>query len=118
MNVTGIDAVYYIVKDLKKETEFYTTLLGAAPTMSMPGSVSEWTFADGNSFGLYESESVGDTRSGTAMFAVADVAAAVAEGKKLGVTFHEGGAVTDTPACHMAFGEDPEGHQFLLHKRK
>jgi len=118
MDVAGLDAVYYIVKDLDKETEFYTSLLGAAPAMNVPGSVSEWTFADGNSFGLYESATVGDSRSGSAMFAVADVAAAVAEGKKLGITFHEGGAVTDTPACHMAFGEDPEGNQFVLHKRK
>ena len=52
------------------------------------------------------------------MFAVDDVAQAVGAAKARGVKFHDNGEVTDTPACHMAFGEDPEGNQFIMHHRK
>ncbi len=130
MKVTGIDATYYTVRDVAAQTTFYTGLLGSDPALTWPGRLAEWTFDDGNAFGLYqigsegEGESAGDANaqnrssSGSAMFAVADVAKAVAEGKARGVKFHENGEITDTPACHMAFGEDPEGNQFILHHRK
>ena len=117
MKVTGIDATYYTVQDLGKETKFYTELLGAPPETAMEGRLSEWSFQDGTSFGLYKTEGTPGV-GGAAMFAVADVGKAVEEGKQRGVKFHEGGEVTDTPVCHMAFGEDPEGHQFILHMRK
>jgi predicted enzyme related to lactoylglutathione lyase len=116
MKVKGIDATYYTVKDLGKSTKFYTDLLGADPTMHMENFVSEWTFDDGATFGLYQT----DEGSPSAMFAVPDVAAAVSAAKSHGAKIHGHGGdeVTDTPVCHMAFGEDPEGNQFILHKRK
>jgi len=116
MKVQGIDATYYTVKDLPKATKFYSELLGAEPTMHMPDFVSEWTFGGGETFGLYQSKE--GSPGGSAMFAVDDVGKAVSEAKARGVHFHENGDVTDTPACHMAFGEDAEGNQFILHKRK
>lgn len=121
MKVSGIDAIYYTVKDVGAETTFYAGLLGADPDTTWEGQLSEWTFADGNSFGLYQTEGhdgLGGGRNGSAMFAVEDVAKAVEEGKARGVKFHGDGEITDTPACHMAFGEDPEGNQFILHHRK
>ncbi len=121
MQVTGIDAVYYTVQNVGAQTKFYTDLLGAEPAMTWPDRLSEWNFADGNSFGLYQTEGhegAGGGRNGSAMFAVADVAKAVEDGKARGVKFHENGEITDTPVCHMAFGEDPEGNQFILHHRK
>ena len=119
MTVTGIDAIYYTVKDVATTTKFYTDLLGAEPAMTWPGKLAEWTFTDGNSFGLYGMEGEGGSggRNGSAMFAVADVAKAMADAKARGVKFHDD-EITDTPACHMAFGEDPEGNQFILHHRK
>lgn len=117
--VTGIDAVYYTVNDLDGEVTFYTELLGAAPAAQMPGRLAEWTFADGNSFGLYKTgEEKPTPHGGSAMFAVSDVSKAAQEALARGVRMHDGGEVTDTPNCHMAFGEDPEGHQFILHMRK
>jgi len=116
MKVSGIDATYYTVKDLSKATKFYSDLLGSEPTMHAPDFVSEWTFGGGETLGLYQSKE--GSPGGSAMFAVDDVAGAVAEGKSRGVKFHQDGEVTDTPGCHMAFGEDPEGNQFILHKRK
>ncbi len=83
------------------------------------GPVSEWTFADGSSFGLYAmGERAEKGTSGSALFAVPDVAAAVARAKTAGVKFGEDGEITDTPGCHMAFGEDNEGNHFILHARK
>jgi len=117
MNITGIDASYYIVKDIDATTKFYTQLFGEEPAMRQ-GPVSEWTFADGTTFGLYASEQAEVGTSGNALFAVPDVAAAVAKAKADGVKFGEDGAITDTPVCHMAFGEDNEGNQFILHMRK
>ena len=52
------------------------------------------------------------------MFAVDDVARTVAAAMARGVKFVDNGGITDTPACHMAFGEDPEGNQFIIHHRK
>jgi len=100
---------------------FYAELLGAAPDMTWPGRLAEWTFGDGNSFGLYggaEAEGMVGGSSGSVMFAVDDVAQAVSAAKGRGVTFQDNGDITDTPFCHMAFGEDPEGNQFILHHRK
>ncbi len=114
MTVTGMDAVYYTAKDLAALTKFYTGLLGAEPTMSM-GPIAEWTFGDGASFGLYGTAE--GSPGGSAMFAVDDVAKAMADAKARGVKFHDD-EITDTPVCHMAFGEDPEGNQFILHHRK
>jgi predicted enzyme related to lactoylglutathione lyase len=116
MNVSGIDATYYVVTDIDSTTKFYTQLLGADPAMRQ-GPVSEWTFDDGSSFGLYQTEGTAGS-NGSALFAVADVAAAVAKAKGDGITFHQDGEITDTPVCQMAFGEDNEGNQFILHMRK
>ena len=116
MNVTGIDATYYVVADIDGTTKFCTQLLGAEPE-TRQGPVSEWTFSDGSSFGLYQTQGTKGS-NGSAIFAVPDVAAAVAQAKGDGVKFHKDGEITDTPVCHMAFGEDNEGNQFILHKRK
>ena len=116
--VTGIDASYYTVKDLDRATKFYTKLFGTNPTVTFPDMTCEWSFANGETFGLYkppERESEFHASSGV-MFAVADVASAVEASKAYGASFH--GDVEDTPVCHMAFGMDTEGNGFILHRRK
>ena len=118
MRVTGIDATYYTVKDTAALTAFYSQLLGADPDVVMAGRLAEWTFDDGTSFGLYGSADATGGGNGSAMFAVADVAQAVEAARKRGVHFHDQGEVTDTPVCQMAFGQDPEGNQFIVHARK
>jgi len=118
VKVKGIDATYYTVTDLNRATKFYSGLLGTEPTMHMPDFVSEWTFGGGETFGLYQTTADHFAPGGSAMFAVDDVAQAVKEAQAQSVNMHGNGDITDTPACHMAFGEDPEGNQFILHKRK
>jgi len=119
LSVHGIDATYYMAKDLAKATAFYNDLLGMEPSVHFPGSVSEYTFPGGETFGLYQPTTVDSFyTSGGVMFAVDDVAAFVKAAAGRGVTFDAGGEVSDTPVCHMAFGTDPEGNHFIVHKRK
>jgi predicted enzyme related to lactoylglutathione lyase len=116
VGITGIDATYYLVKDLDRATTFYTSLLGAEPSMHVPKTVSEWTFAGGETFGIYQPEKEADWNpSGGILFHVGDIAASIEACKALGVTF---GGTEDTPMCHMAFGDDPEGNHFILHQLK
>lgn len=117
MTVRGIDATYYTVSDLERSTKFYTELLGSEPAITIAGFVSEWTFADGSSFGLHHSPGYEGGRRGSVMFAVEDAAAAMAEAKQRGVRF-EDDDVTETPVCKMVFGRDPDDNQFILHQHK
>ena len=114
--VHGIDATYYLTKNLSDSTKFYGELLGMEPSMHMEDFVSEFTFPGGETFGLYKAGEF--STSGGVMFAVDDVAAFVAEAKARGVKFDGDGEITDTPGCHMAFGTDPEGNGFIIHHRK
>lgn len=117
--VTGIDATYYTVQDLPGCSSFYSKLFGQEPTVSVPDFFTEWTFDDGSSFGLYKSEQKPSSRSGSAMFRVADVAQAADHLKEMSALVQHGEeAYGDFPTCYMAFGNDPEGNQFIIHKRK
>jgi predicted enzyme related to lactoylglutathione lyase len=117
VGITGIDATYYLVKNLDKATTFYSALLGAEPAMHVPKMVSEWTFAGGETFGIYQPEKESDWNpSGGILFHVADIAASIEASKALGVKFSA--PTEETPICHMAFGDDPEGNHFILHQLK
>jgi catechol 2,3-dioxygenase-like lactoylglutathione lyase family enzyme len=113
--VRAVDATYYTVKDIAAQTKFYTDLLGVEPNVAMPGAFSEWTFTDGGSFGLYRTDR-GEASGSGVLFAVDDVKAAVEALKAKGVKFDD--HQEDLPTCHMAFGEDPEGLSFIIHRRK
>jgi len=114
--VKGMDASYYTVKDLKRATAFYNDLLKMTPTWTFGDRVVEYTFPNGETFGLYETEDW--TRHGGILFAVDDINAAVAEHKARGVKFEGDGHVESSPVCFMAFGEDSEGNSFILHQHK
>ena len=118
MKVHAIDASFYTVKDIDKCTKFYSAILGFEPTLTYQDIVREWTFPGGESFGIYKSPEGQASGSGV-MFQVDDVAAAVEAAKAFGVKFDEdGGTIEETPVCHMAFAQDPDGNRFMLHKRK
>jgi predicted enzyme related to lactoylglutathione lyase len=116
MKVSGIDASYYYAQDFDRAVSFYTALIGSAPPMIVPGMFAEWEFTGGEAFGLYKGSEY--SHCDGVMFAVDDVAAAVAELRARGVQFADDGAVEDTPVCYMAFGTDSEGNGFILHHRK
>ncbi|HLI96243.1 MAG TPA: hypothetical protein VKT72_09160, partial [Candidatus Baltobacteraceae bacterium] len=74
---------------------------------------------DGSSFGLYKHEGRVESRNGSAMFRVDDVAEAARHLQELGGLIPHGEDLYgDFPTCHMAFGKDPEDNQFIIHKRK
>lgn len=117
VGITGIDASYYMTKDLGSSTRFYTTLFGFDPTMHVPDTVSEWTLENDATFGLYQPQDRNEWRPGGGiLFHVADLDRAVEAAKTLGAKFDE--HKEDTPMCRMAFGQDPEGSFFILHQHK
>jgi predicted enzyme related to lactoylglutathione lyase len=118
VGITGIDASYYLTKDLGKATAFYTALFGSEPTMHVPDTVSEWTFGkDGTTFGLYQPHDTSDWHpSGGVIFHVDDLTKSKAAAQTVGSTFDD--HVEETPMCYMAFGSDPEGNNFILHQVK
>jgi predicted enzyme related to lactoylglutathione lyase len=116
--VKGVDAAYYMVKDLDRATKFYTDFLGMEPTLTVPDTVAEWTFAGDETFGIYKSPE-GEWHSGHGMlFAVPDIKSAVEDYKKRGIQFEDDGKIDESPACWMAFANDTEGNRFIVHQRK
>ncbi|HET9028823.1 MAG TPA: VOC family protein [Candidatus Aquilonibacter sp.] len=115
--VRGIDATYYTTADLERGIRFYSELLGMEPTVTMPGFVAEWTFADNTTFGLHHAAGYDGGQRGSVMFSVADVEAVMREAIARGVRFDDED-ITDTPVCRMAFGRDPDDNQFILHQHK
>jgi predicted enzyme related to lactoylglutathione lyase len=117
VGITGIDASYYLTKDLVRSTAFYSGLFGAEPSLHIPQTVSEWTFAGGETFGLYQPQDASEWRPGGGiLFHVDDVTAAKAASESLGARFED--HPEETPMCYMAFGQDPEGNNFILHQHK
>jgi catechol 2,3-dioxygenase-like lactoylglutathione lyase family enzyme len=114
--ILGVDATYYMTKDLGAAVAFYDALLGMKPTAHAPEMFAEYTLADDASFGLYQSGAF--YPGGTIMFRVDDVAAFVAAARDNGLTCFGDGHIEDTPSCYMAFGTDPDGNQFIVHKKK
>jgi predicted enzyme related to lactoylglutathione lyase len=112
--VTGIDVHVYNVKDFERALAFYTGLIGK-PTTTMGGGWAEFDLADGSSFAIGKHENFPWQPGYTVMFAVPDVPAAVALVKSLG---GKAGEPDESPVCFMSFGEDTEGNQIVLHRRK
>jgi predicted enzyme related to lactoylglutathione lyase len=116
--IKGMDASYYTVKDLERATKFYSALLSMEPTLKFGENVVEYTFPSGETFGLYKTAEAEWTPHGGILFNVDDIEAAVAEHKARGVKFDGDGHIENTPVCFMAFGEDSEGNNFIIHQHK
>ena len=117
----GLDAVYYMTKDLQRARTFYEGVLGLNVTADMPGegggsAFVEYELPDGTAFGLGYLPDAPWHESGGAMFAVADVKAALEKAKEAGaqVVFD----YMELPPCEMAWVTDTEGNSFGLHHRK
>jgi len=114
-DVTGIDITGYATKDASKAIAFYRDVVGIPPTGIDPeGRGSEFELADGTCFGVWNGGEEFDYTGGV-MFAVGDASAAVARIRA------RGGQIADPfegPVCHMAFGKDPDGNDYVIHQRK
>lgn len=115
----GIDAVYYMVKDVARARKFYEETVGFEPSHvaeSGDWEGAEYEMPTGQTFGIGKNGNTPWQQSGGMMLSVEDVANAaqrVAEG---------GGTVVmgpiETPVCFMAWCVDTEGNSFSLHHRK
>lgn len=114
LTATGIDAVWYLVKDLGKARAFYEALLGTQPSGESDNWV-EYVLPDGNAFGLAYDPTGFWLQCGGAMFAFPDFERAVAHVQVLGGKVH---TQMQSPACHTAWCADADGNTFAIHRRK
>ena len=103
--------------DLERAKRFYAETLGLEQVSER--GFPEFQLGENVSVYLLQMENVGSQFGGphTAHVAlrVSDVADTRAELESRGVTFE--GDTLDTGVCHMAFFRDPDGNQFMLHRR-
>jgi catechol 2,3-dioxygenase-like lactoylglutathione lyase family enzyme len=115
--VERTDFISVPVTDMDRAKRFYEETLGL-PRVSERG-FPEYQLGENVSVYLIRMEDVGGSYSGphTAHVAlrVPDVAVTRRELEAKGVEFE--GDILDTSVCHMAFFKDPDGNQFMLHRR-
>jgi predicted enzyme related to lactoylglutathione lyase len=115
----GLDAVYYMVKDLARARRFYEDGLRFQATfVSESGEWQgvEYELPTGQTFGLGKSNSTPWRECGGAMIAVDNVEEHTKRVSEFGGKIHMG--PTETPVCVMSWCEDTEGNTFALHHRK
>jgi predicted enzyme related to lactoylglutathione lyase len=112
---TGVDAIYFSVKEPQRAAAFYREVLQVAETSWENEHGAEFILPDGTAFGVGAYSSGEWKPSGCVLFAVADVEAAAARIPPLG-----GKLVDDVktfPMCRAQWCEDPDGNSFVLHQR-
>ncbi len=114
VSIKGIDIVTHLTSDAARSIAFYRDVLGLVPTFADENQGAEFELADGSTFGVWRPDE-GPTSGATVMFAVDDIAAAVALFRSRGAHLSD---PTESPVCHMAFGADPDGNGFVVHQRK
>lgn len=119
MKVREIAFVAYPVTDIKRARQFYEQVLGLTASTVFGGEHRSWVEYDIGPGTLAISNfdpSWKPSGGGMAGLEVDDINVALAEVKASGM-----GKVNpahETPVCHMAFIEDPDGNSIILHKRK
>jgi predicted enzyme related to lactoylglutathione lyase len=115
----GLDAVYYMVKDLARARKFYEDGLGFKATFvndSGEWQGVEYELPTGQTFGLGKSNSTPWRECGGAMIAVDNVEEHTNRVTEFGGKIHMG--PTESPVCVISWCEDTEGNTFALHHRK
>jgi catechol 2,3-dioxygenase-like lactoylglutathione lyase family enzyme len=113
MEVERVDFVTIPTRDRERSRVFYHETLGLPLDRNNPREVT----AGQVTLAFWEPESDGAEFSpmvGGIALRVLDVAAARAELEAKGVDFL---GTDDSGVCHMAFGQDPDGNTFILHRR-
>jgi catechol 2,3-dioxygenase-like lactoylglutathione lyase family enzyme len=115
LTVTGLDFVAIPSQDAERSRSFYVETLGLRPDDGAQFEV----WAGETCFGIWEPERFGmpfaPQKNGHAALHVDDVAAAREALEAKGVAF--AGETLDTGVCHMAFFNDPDGNDLMLHHR-
>jgi catechol 2,3-dioxygenase-like lactoylglutathione lyase family enzyme len=113
--VSGVDFVAVPSTDWKRSRTFYVDTLGLRPD---EGGQAEFWIGQ-TCFGIYEPMQFGlefaPQKNAHIAMHVDDMAAARAELEAKGVEFS--GETFDTGVCYMAFFNDPDGNDLMLHHR-
>jgi predicted enzyme related to lactoylglutathione lyase len=116
--ISGVDFIGIPTHDLAAAVEFYGSTLGLPMSAHRPER-HHAEFETGNlTLNIMDAERMGlshETVRNAVALHVDDVAAARAALGQRGVSFH--GQTFDTGVCHMAFFEDRDGNQLMLHHR-
>lgn len=112
---SGVDAIYYSVRDVAKAIAFYKGLLNIESETVLGEHGAEWVLADGTAFGIGAYSSGEHKPSGCVLFRVDDVEAIASRVAELGGRLIDG--VRDFPACRAQWCEDVDGNSFVLHQR-
>ncbi len=114
--ITEVAFVGTPVKDMARARAFYEGALGLKP--SLPGEAFVEYDLGGTTFaiGCYGDVWKPMPDGVIVAFEVDDLPAEVARLKTLGVKIKMD--VTESPVCHLAIVEDPDGTAVMLHKRK
>jgi len=115
VEITKVDFVAMPSTDWRRSRAFYVDTLGLRPDST--GQAEFWV--GDTCFGIYEPASFGmefaPQKNAHIALHVADVAAARVELQGKGVEFT--GETLDTGVCHMAFFQDQDGNDLMLHHR-
>jgi catechol 2,3-dioxygenase-like lactoylglutathione lyase family enzyme len=113
--ISKVDFVGVPSTDSERSRAFYVETLGLRPDER--GRFEFW--AGETCFAIWEPSSFGiefaPQKNAHPALHVDDVAAARAELEAKGVEFF--GEILDTGVCHMAFFNDPDGNDLMLHHR-
>jgi predicted enzyme related to lactoylglutathione lyase len=112
---TGIDAHYYLAKDLQRAIAFYRDVIGLKVAREFSEGI-EFDLGDGSTFGISHMPDEWFPGGGV-IFAFDDLEAIEAKLRETGVRFYTDGVI-NTPVCNIAWCEDPEGNTFAIHMRK
>ncbi len=115
--ISGIDIHTYLVKEPARAKTFWRDTMELPMTFEMDEG-AEFELPDGSAFGLWHlgAEEGGWVKGSGIMFAVPDIHAAVAHYRDRGVSVQS--HIEESPVCFMAFAQDSEGNDFILHQRK
>jgi catechol 2,3-dioxygenase-like lactoylglutathione lyase family enzyme len=113
--ITSLDFVGIPSQDAERSRTFYVDTLGLRPDETARFEV----WAGDTCFAIWEPARLGmefaPQKNAHPALHVDDVAAARAELEEKGVSFF--GEILDTGVCHMAFFNDPDGNDLMLHRR-
>ena len=113
--ISKLDFVAVPSQDAERSRAFYVDTLGLRPDESARFEV----WVGDTCFGIWEPDKMGmefaPQQNAHPALHVDDIEAARAELEAKGVTFF--GETLDTGVCHMAFFNDPDGNNLMLHSR-
>lgn len=112
---TGIDAHYYLAKDLQRAIGFYRDALGLEPATNFGAGV-EYVLPDDTAFGIGSMPNGEWYPGGGVMFAVSDIEGGAERVRAAGGATLSG--VMDYPTCMTVWCNDTEGNNFALHHLK